>query len=83
VWKILGAIKTDFAKFGELLDKTQKKLQEASNTIEDASSRSRQIQRKLKSVEELPREESSVILELGEEKDYQVQVEENTDEDLS
>jgi DNA recombination protein RmuC len=58
-------------------------LQEASNTIEDASSRSRQIQRKLKSVEELPLEESSVILELGEEKDYQVQVEENTDEDLS
>jgi DNA recombination protein RmuC len=83
VWKILGAIKTDFAKFGNLLDKTQKKLQEASNTIEDASHRSRQIQKKLKSVEELPIKESTVILELADEKDYQVQIEENPDMDLT
>jgi len=83
VWKILGAIKTDFARFGDLLDKTQKKLQEASNTIEDASHRSRQIQKKLKSVEELPIEESSVILELTDEKDYEVQMQEDMDEDLT
>jgi len=83
VWKILGAIKTDFARFGDLLDKTQKKLQEASNTIEDASHRSRQIQKKLKSVEELPIEESSVILELTDEKDYEIKMQEDMDEDLT
>ncbi len=51
VWSLLGAVKTEFGKFGEVLEKTQKKLQEASNTIDDASKRTRAIERKLKSVE--------------------------------
>ncbi len=51
VWSLLGAVKSEFGKFGEVLEKTQKKLQEASNTIEDASKRTRVIERKLKSVE--------------------------------
>ena len=54
VWITLGAIKKDFASFGDLLDKTHKKLQEASNTIEDASKKSRTIERKLGKVQELP-----------------------------
>lgn len=54
VWKILGGVKTEFGKFGDVLDKTQKKLQEASNTIDDASKRSRAIERKLRDVHELP-----------------------------
>jgi len=51
---VLGAIKTEFAKFGEILDKTQKKLQEATNTIEDASRKTRTIEKKLSKVQELP-----------------------------
>ena len=64
VWKTLGAIKTDFGKFGEVLTKTQKKLEEASKTIEQASHRSRQITKKLNKVQELPAEETAEILEL-------------------
>ncbi|KAF0151521.1 MAG: hypothetical protein FD143_1886 [Ignavibacteria bacterium] len=51
VWSLLSAVKTEFGKFGEVLEKTQKKLQEASNTIDDASKRTRAIERKLKNVE--------------------------------
>lgn len=51
VWQILGAVKSEFGKFGEILDKTQKKLQEASNVIDKANVRTRVIHRKLKSVE--------------------------------
>jgi DNA recombination protein RmuC len=54
VWQLLGAVKSEFGKFGDILDKTQKKLQEASNTIESAAVRSRAIERKLKGVQELP-----------------------------
>lgn len=54
VWTILSTVKTEFGKFGEILEKTQKKLEEASRTIEDASKKTRTIQRKLRDVEELP-----------------------------
>jgi DNA recombination protein RmuC len=54
VWVVLGAIKTEFAKFGELLDKTHKKLEEASNIIDDATKKSRTIEKKLNKVQELP-----------------------------
>ncbi len=65
VWNILGAIKTEFGKFGEVLEKTQKKLREASNSIDTAHTRSRQIERKLKKVQELPAEESRLMLDMG------------------
>ncbi len=58
VWEILGEVKTEFGKFGEVLAKTKKKLQEASNTIENAEVRTRAIERKLRKVEELPSEEA-------------------------
>lgn len=54
VWKLLGGVKSEFEKFGDLLDKTNKKLQEISNTMESASAKTRTIQRKLKNVEALP-----------------------------
>ncbi len=54
VWKLLGGVKSEFEKFGELLDKTNKKLQEISHTMEKASAKTRTIQRKLKNVEALP-----------------------------
>jgi DNA recombination protein RmuC len=54
VWQILGGVKNEFGKFGDLLEKTHKKLQEASNTIESAASKSRTIERKLDKVQDLP-----------------------------
>jgi DNA recombination protein RmuC len=63
VWKILSAVKTEFGKFGEVLDKTKKKLQEASNTIDAAATRTRVIERKLRDVEELPAGDSEKLLE--------------------
>jgi DNA recombination protein RmuC len=58
VWQILGAVKSQFGKFGDLLEGVQKKLQESANKIETAKTTSRQIERKLKDVEELPESES-------------------------
>jgi DNA recombination protein RmuC len=64
VWKLLGAIKTEFGKYGELLDKVRKKLNEATNTIDDASKRTRTITQKLRSVEQLPVAEARDLLSL-------------------
>lgn len=63
VWALLGAVKTEFGRFGDMLDKTQKKLQEASNSIETAAQKSRTIQRKLKAVQELPPADSAALLD--------------------
>lgn len=54
VWDILGKVKTEFGNFAVLLDKTNKKLQEASNTLESAVTKTRTIQSKLNKVQELP-----------------------------
>ena len=54
VWAVLGAVKTEFGKFGEALDATRKKLEQATKSIESAGVRTRQIERKLKGVEALP-----------------------------
>lgn len=63
VWALLGAVKTEFGRFGEMLDKTQKKLQEASNSIDTAARKSRTIERKLRQVEEIPSGEATLLLE--------------------
>ncbi|MFC1567006.1 DNA recombination protein RmuC, partial [bacterium] len=63
VWKLLGAVKTEFSRFGTVLEKTQKKIQEAHNTIEQAAVRTRVIERKLKDVEKVPSSESVDMLE--------------------
>ena len=54
VWGVLGAVKTEFGKFGEALESTRKKLEQATKSIESAGVRTRQIERKLKGVEALP-----------------------------
>ncbi|MBP1933725.1 DNA recombination protein RmuC [Ammoniphilus resinae] len=64
VWKVLGAIKTEFGNFGTILTKAQKKLQEANNVIDSAFVRTRAIERNLKTVEELPVSEAKGILQL-------------------
>ncbi len=61
VWKILSGVKTEFGKFGDLLDKTQKKLQEASNTIDDAAKSTRKIEKQLNKVQELPGSETNLL----------------------
>ena len=69
VWNLLSAVKSEFGKFVEVLEKTQKKLQEASNTIETATRKSRTIARKLKNVQTLPNNEVESLLEQGTESD--------------
>ena len=60
VWKLLSVVKTEFSKFGDILDNTQKKLDLASKSIGDASRKSRTIERKLRNVHELPTDESQM-----------------------
>jgi DNA recombination protein RmuC len=62
VWKVLGAVKSEFGKFGGILDKVQKQLDAATNTIGEASSKTRNIERKLGKVEELPEGEAERLL---------------------
>jgi len=63
VWKLLGAVKTEFSKFGGILEKVQKKLKEASNEIGKADSKTRTIERKLRDVEQLPLSESDLLIQ--------------------
>jgi len=62
VWIVLGAIKTEFGKFGEALESTRRKLEQATRSIESAGVRTRQIERKLKGVEALPVIEAQALL---------------------
>jgi len=65
VWAVLGAVKTEFGKFGEALAHTRKKLDEASNSISKAETRTRQLSRRLKDVEALPLAESEKMIGAG------------------
>jgi DNA recombination protein RmuC len=62
VWQVLGAVKTEFGKFGEVLAKTKKKLDEAANTIDAASVRTRAMERRLRDVESLPEPRAAELL---------------------
>jgi DNA recombination protein RmuC len=63
VWKLLGVVKTEFGKYGKILERTQKKIREAGNIIEAAASKTRNIERKLKDVQELPSQEIDLTSE--------------------
>ena len=63
VWELLGMVKTEFSKFGEVLSKTKKKLLEASNTIGMAEVRTRAIERQLKKVQEIPLTNDTRLIE--------------------
>ena len=66
VWNVLGAVKTEFGKFGGLLEKVQKNLQSAGDQLEEVmGKRTRAIERKLRQVEALPMEESKKMLEVS------------------
>jgi DNA recombination protein RmuC len=62
VWQVLGAVKTEFGKFGDVLAATKNTLERAAKNIEQAETRSRQMVRKLKSVEALPSEAAQRLL---------------------
>jgi DNA recombination protein RmuC len=65
VWQLLGAVKTQFGQFGDLLTKVHKKLDEASSTIEKAAGKSRTIERRLRTVQELPGDAAAELLSLA------------------
>ena len=62
VWEILGAVKTEFEKYGGVLDKVQKKLQEASRTVDDVAVRHRAVTRKLRGVSDVSELSAAEIL---------------------
>ncbi|MDR1971288.1 MAG: DNA recombination protein RmuC [Treponema sp.] len=64
IWSILGAVRTEFGKFGDILEQTKKKLDQASAELEKTGTRTRQIERKLKDVQTLPETEAQNLLEL-------------------
>ncbi len=62
VWQVLGAVKTEFGKFGDVLSKTRKKLAEATSTIDAAEVRTRAMERQLRGVESLPESQVQALL---------------------
>ena len=64
VWRVLGAVKTEFGKFGDVLDKVKRQLNTASRTIEETGQRSRAMEKKLRSAERLPDAEAAIVLAL-------------------
>ncbi len=66
VWQVLAAVKTEFGKFGEVLDKVKSQLDTASRSIEQTGTRTRAMERKLRSVESLPDDKATELLGLDE-----------------
>jgi DNA recombination protein RmuC len=65
VWNLLAAVKTEWTKYGDVLDTVQKKLHAASETLEKAKVRSRAVGRKLRDVQELPAAEATALLPIA------------------
>ena len=76
-WEVLSAVKTEFSKFGDVLDKVHKKLQEASNTVDKARQSKRTMDRKMKAVETMPSDRARQLLQL----DALIEVEPEEDTD--
>jgi DNA recombination protein RmuC len=64
VWRVLGAVKTEFGKFGAVLDKVKKQLDTAGRSIDETGVRTRAMERKLRGVEQLPDAEAELVLDL-------------------
>jgi DNA recombination protein RmuC len=67
VWDLLGAVKTEFGKFGTIIEKTRDKLVAATKELDNTGVRTRSIERKLRQVQELPASDSSKILDVADE----------------
>lgn len=72
VWKILAAVKKEFSQFGDILDRTRKKIDDAGKELDSATFRTRQIEKKLTKVQELPAAESPVLIEVVDESEEKV-----------
>jgi DNA recombination protein RmuC len=68
VWRLLGAIKTEFGKFGDAVSSVQKNLETASSNLSKVSTRARQMEKRLDGVQALPQEEALKLLPVGSEK---------------
>jgi len=64
VWRVLGGVKTEFSKFGTWLDRVQRQLQTATNTLAETGTRTRAMERRLRSVEQLTPGDNATILRL-------------------
>jgi DNA recombination protein RmuC len=62
VWKVLGAVKTEFERYGDWVEKVREQVQKAADTLDRADTRSRQMRRALKNVEALPDTEAQALL---------------------
>ena len=62
VWKVLGAVKTEFERYGDWVEKVREQVQKAADTLDKADTRSRQMRRALKNVEALPEGEAQALL---------------------
>ncbi|MDZ4122212.1 MAG: DNA recombination protein RmuC [Candidatus Cloacimonadaceae bacterium] len=76
VWRLLSSIKLEFGKFGEVLANTQKKLKQAGDVIDKAATRTRQIQRHLNKVQDLPEEDKASATSLLELEGFEPEEEE-------
>jgi DNA recombination protein RmuC len=65
VWRVLGAVKTEFGKFGDVLAKVKRQLDTAGRTIDETGRRTRAMERRLRVVEELPDAEAELVLDLA------------------
>lgn len=83
VWEVLGAVKTQFGKFAGILEKTQRHLKTATNTIEDATRKTRTIENKLKKVQQLPEASSQKLLKEVEGTETDLEDFNDTDEALT
>jgi DNA recombination protein RmuC len=65
VWKVLGAVKTEFDRYGEWVARIKEQVQKAADTVDKADTRTKQMQRALKKVEALPENQSQALLPLA------------------
>lgn len=80
VWKLLGAVKAEFGKFGGILERVQKQIQTVSNTMETASRKTRTIERKLRQVEQMPTDEAAGLLDMADDAGAESDEDEDSEE---
>jgi DNA recombination protein RmuC len=62
VWEVLGAVKTEFERYGDWVEKVREQVQKAADTLDKAETRSKQMRRALKNVEALPEQQAQQLL---------------------
>lgn len=80
VWTVLAAVKTEFGKFGEVLERVKKQINTVSNTLDESTKRSRSMERKLRTVEQLPADQARTVLALAETESVSSTDDDETDE---